>query len=262
MDKGAAARSRFPRGLLQPEGFFRFSVDSLLVAAFAWRAINGKHHTVADLGAGCGVIGLAMALAFMEDDTTSHNSVSRWSITTFEQNLKLVEATRHNAILLGVDDKFTTFHADVRTLEKSFENLSETFSIVVCNPPYRLSGRGREPRGPRRSALFDVTSSIEDFAESASFLLNEKGRAFFVYGASEIDNLFRALHSARLTPKRLRAVHGHMDSPAKIFLLEARKNGGPGLCWEPPLVLYQGGIVCEKAIRFCPWLSCNSRRIL
>ena len=55
------ARALFPSGLFQPEASFRFSADALHLADFALSALKGGE-TVADLGAGCGVIGLALGL--------------------------------------------------------------------------------------------------------------------------------------------------------------------------------------------------------
>jgi hypothetical protein len=48
-----------------------------------------------------------------------------------------------------------------------------------------------------------------------------------------------------------------------VVLLEARKNGKPGMCVEPPLVLYEGRSarsgVTAPALAFCPYLQCNAR---
>ena len=41
----------------------------------------------------------------------------------------------------------------------------------------------------------------------------------------------------RFAPKRLRAVQETATAPAKLVLLEARKQGGEGLALLPPLLL-------------------------
>jgi tRNA1Val (adenine37-N6)-methyltransferase len=59
----------------------------------------------------------------------------------------------------------------------------------------------------------------------------------------------------------LRLVHGRTHLPAKIVLVEAVKNAGPGLRVEPPLILYekgQGNRVTPEALAFCPYLRCNA----
>jgi tRNA1Val (adenine37-N6)-methyltransferase len=60
-----------------------------------------------------------------------------------------------------------------------------------------------------------------------------------------------------LEPKRIKPVYGKAGEPAKIILVEARKNGGPGLAVEPPLTLYEGGKLTGAALEYCPRLGCN-----
>jgi len=83
-----------------------------------------------------------------------------------------------------------------------------------------------------------------------------------------LHRLLDGLGKVNLTPKRLRMVHPHVDKPARLLLLEARKEGNPGLLVEPPLSLYHrecidGEIVhhtTREALDFCPFLACNRSR--
>lgn len=98
----AAARARFPRGLHQPAGSFRFSADALLLASFAG---GTAARSFADLGTGCGVVGLALLLGS-----------SRLSGVGIEQDAALVNAARANAHRLGLSTRFTVHHADLTRL--------------------------------------------------------------------------------------------------------------------------------------------------
>lgn len=98
----AAARAHFPRGLHQPAGSFRFSADALLLASFAGGA---SARSFADLGTGCGVVGLALLLRY-----------PRLSGMGIEQDATLVDAARTNAQRLGLSARFTTHHADLTRL--------------------------------------------------------------------------------------------------------------------------------------------------
>ncbi|MBO4793960.1 MAG: hypothetical protein J5556_05260, partial [Deltaproteobacteria bacterium] len=57
-----AARKAFPSGLFQPAGSYRFAADSLALAAFGRRFLPEGAARFADLGTGCGVVGLALLL--------------------------------------------------------------------------------------------------------------------------------------------------------------------------------------------------------
>ena len=57
-------------------------------------------------------------------------------------------------------------------------------------------------------------------------------------GKAELTpELCAALDAYRLVPKRIRPVHSRMAEGALLVLLEARRNGKPGLKWEPPVYL-------------------------
>ncbi|TVM18007.1 methyltransferase [Oceanidesulfovibrio indonesiensis] len=258
----AEARAFFPRGLTQPEGAFRFSVDALLLACFARELRGGREPMTADLGAGCGVVGLALAL--MREDIR---------ITGVEIEPALVGAAADNNARLGLADRVRVVEADVANLRGGIGNMSEmvhalapeSMDAVVANPPYREPGRGRRPAGEvREAALSETRGALDDFIAAASYLLKNRGQAFFVFSAEGVSRLFAHMTAHRLEPKRLRAVHSCADKPARLVLVEARKNGGPELLWEPPLVMYEKssaggrGRLTIDARTFCPFMACNS----
>lgn len=93
------AQRIFPRGLEQPEGSFRFSIDALLLASFT--RVGGVRH-MADLGTGCGVAGIALCL--------QHKGLRGIGI---EIDTRLVQAAKQNVSVLGLEERFSIVHADV-----------------------------------------------------------------------------------------------------------------------------------------------------
>jgi tRNA1Val (adenine37-N6)-methyltransferase len=247
------ARDYFPRGLAQPEGGYRFAADSLLLACFA-RA--KKRARVADLGCGCGVAGLGLLLRAPLADMT---------LTGLDGDARMVAAAAENAVRLGLAEHFTAMCADVGRIREEARFGAESFGLVLANPPYRELGRGRiSPKGEGvNAARFESGSGLAGFVRAAGFLL-KTGGAFYAVGLAErLDATLALLSEARLAPKRLRLVHGRVDAPAKIVLVQAVKNAGPGLRVEPPLVLYekgQGNRITPDALAFCPFLACNAGR--
>jgi tRNA1Val (adenine37-N6)-methyltransferase len=71
-------------------------------------------------------------------------------------------------------------------------------------------------------------------------MLKSGGRFYVVYLAERLAELLAGMASFNLEPKRLRFVHSREGQPARLILLESRKNGRPGIKVEPPLVVYQG----------------------
>ncbi|MEG6504097.1 tRNA1(Val) (adenine(37)-N6)-methyltransferase [Nitratidesulfovibrio sp. 1201_IL3209] len=283
------ARARFPRGLVQPDGSFRFSVDALLLAAFAGEALagtkkrmthagggnaaapettdmpgapgHGKPVAFADLGAGCGVVGLALLLAH-----------PRLTGTGIDIDEELADAARRNAARLGLTERFRVLRADLAAPgdaaspeAPAFDALppAGSMDLVAANPPYRLPGSGRlSPSRQRTRALFETHGTLPAFAEAAARLLRAGGRSCWVYGPDRLPDLLLALRATGQEPKRLRCVHSRAHGPATLVLVEARRAGRPGLVVEPPLILCAGEgaatALTGEALAFCPLLACNA----
>lgn len=237
-------RDFFPRGLVQPESGYRFSLDSLLLACFA---SVGRRQQGVDLGCGCGVVALAMLLR--QPDLT---------MTGVELNLDYASIAEENAVNLHLTDKLTIEQGDVASWRPD-----KVVDFVVANPPYRELERGRVSQGDdRKMARFEDAASFEQFARCAAVALKTRGKFAVVHLPERLPQLMAGLAEAGLIPKRMRLVHGRKDDTARMVLLEAVKAGGAGLHVEPPLILHEGRgkqtRFSKQALEFCPYLSCNS----
>lgn len=259
------ARDHFPRGLHQPEGTFRFSIDALLLAAFARckapkKRGQGKLVHMADLGTGCGVVGLAFSLL--------HDGVTGVGI---EIEHELVHAAKKNAAMLGLDDRFSIVQGNMHDLwseNQAHKDLVQkaTFDTVLTNPPYRLPQSGFAAASVlRQQALFEESGSLDDFVRTGAALLRNAGHFNVIYGAARLPDLLGSLRAHRLEPKRLRMVHGYMDKPARLVLVDAMRDVKPDLLVEPPLILYEkdgentANKLTQQALDFCGFLGCNAR---
>lgn len=244
------ARALFPRGLYQPEGSFRFSMDALLLARFALAVAPGTA-TVADLGTGCGVIALAMLL-----------DGPGLTATGVDKDTTLTDAARRNANTLGVDHRFGIHTADLAAIREALP--PESVDMVVSNPPYRRADQGRRSATAQRTdALFETAGTLDTFIRAAAYLVRNKGRFCCIFPAERIAELLTLCTHMRLEPKRMQLIHAKPDRDADLLLLESRKNAKPGCTIHPPLVLYTGEgdqtTLTAQALKFCPHLACNTR---
>ena len=236
-------REHFPRGLVQPEGGYRFSLDSLLLACFAR---PGRRHVGVDLGCGCGVVGLGLLLG--------NPGVT---LTGVELDAQAVQATEANVEHLHLAKQFKVVQGDVATWRPE-----KVVDFVVANPPYRPLGKGRVSRGEERAtARFERHADFAAFARCAAVALKTRGKFTFVHLPERLSGIMAALKANGLEPKRLRMVHARRDEHARMVLVEAVKAAAEGLKTEPPLILHQGRgsetRLTDEALAFCPFLGCN-----
>lgn len=238
------AREYFPRGLSQPETGFRFSLDALLLAAFAAR-FAADEGLALDLGTGCGVVGLSLLLR-----------TSFLHVVGADVHPEMLGHAVCNATRLGLADRFSAVPFNVAAPQGLH---AESMDLVLCNPPYRDSGTGRGcPDAGRMLARFESGATLADFIRAAAFTVKNRKSCFFIQLAERTDDLLTLFHAQRLRPKDMIFIHPKADTAARLVLIRVMKNGGAGLIVHPPLVLHDGQNVSAQALQFCPELRCNA----
>jgi tRNA1Val (adenine37-N6)-methyltransferase len=230
--------------MVQPHDGFRFSADSLLLACFAPRADR-----ILDIGTGCGVVGLAYLLLHQ----------GRATVVGLDSSERMISCATQNAVRLGLEEAFLPVASDISGCKNERSIRPESFDLVLMNPPYREPGTGRVCADEqKRAARFETLAGLGEFLDVAAFSLKNGRPLCLVYAAEGIVRLIETLRGRRLEPKRMVMVHGHADAPAKVVLVEARKNGRPGLSIPAPLILYSRPGVrtpSPQALSFCPFMD-------
>jgi tRNA1Val (adenine37-N6)-methyltransferase len=96
--------------------------------------------------------------------------------------------------------------------------------LVLMNPPYNVSDRGRvSPESERSVARSGTGLLIYEFLRSASHLLRMGGRMVMVNRPAELCRILTGCSAAGLVPCSLQPV-GEDGQPAVIVVIEARRS--------------------------------------
>lgn len=213
--------------LYQQRKGYRFSVDSLLLYDFV-KLKNVRR--IGDLGAGSGIVGILLAKRYPYAE-----------ITLFEIQDSLAALAEKNIALNCLEDRVKVIQTDIREiklLHSSFVT-PHSFDLLVSNPPFRRLRSGLISEEEEKAiARHEIKLRLHELIEAASYLLKVKGRFCMVYHPSRLLELMDILKKRGLEPKRLRLVHSHISSEAKMVLLEATKGGKSGVKVDKPLFIY------------------------
>jgi len=202
---------------------YRFSVDAVLLYSFANMRYARK---IADLGTGSGIIGLLLARKYPGAD-----------VTLVELQESLYRLAVRNIEINELDDRVRAVLCDVTHVRDTFSYMS--YDLVVSNPPFRKPATGRLSIGRERAiARHELALKFSDLAAAAAYLLKIKGRFFMIYHPERLIEVFEDLRRNRLEPKRIRFVHNDPAAESKIVLIEAVRDGKPGIKIEKPLYMY------------------------
>ncbi len=192
--------------LTQSDAYFKLGRDSVLLSRFCTLR---RGWSVCDLG--CGIGSLLLLLSQREE------SLDRLGI---ELDPGAAALARQNLADNHLRGQILT--GDLR--EKRLVP-GDQFHLVLSNPPYFRAGSGTSGG----QARMDDTCSVTDLCLSAGRLTRTGGRFALVYRPERLAELFAALQQARLTPKRMQLLAYDLTKPPYAVLVEAIKEGGPGL---------------------------------
>ena len=198
-----------PYTLSWPRGVFPLGGDALALGDFA-SVRPGQR--VCDLGTGSGALLLLLARR-AEGLRLTGVELDPLSTRTARENL---EANRLSGEIITGDLRAVPLPAG-------------GFDLVVANPPYFPVDSGKSG-GPARS---EEACSLDELCAAAGRLTRNGGRFALCHRPERLADVVCALRAHGLEPKRLKLVsHGPMYPPS-LLLMEAVRQGRPGLQIEP-----------------------------
>jgi len=206
---------------------YRFSIDPVLLAHFVHLT---KDERILDLGAGCGVIGLILLYRFKA-------SIS--SLVAFEFQAGLAGLARENCEANQFQQQMEVVRGDLRNIKEFLQ--PESFSSVVCNPPFYTLGSGRKSNNKEAEiARHQVSCTLTEIVSAAAMAVKNRGKVYLVYPAADLGRLLIILGQNHLTAKRLQLVYSYPNPSmkARLLLIEAVKNGGEGMDILAPFYIY------------------------
>lgn len=197
-----------PYTLSWDSGVFPLGGDALALGEFStvkpgWR--------VCDLGTGSGVLLLLLA-----------GRAERLDLIGVELDALSAQTARENLAANGLPGAILT--GDLRSAPLPPGN----FDLVISNPPYFPVGSGKSG-GLARS---EECCSLEELCAAAGRLTKNGGRFALCHRPERLADVICALRAHGLEPKRMKLVSHSPEHPPSLLLLEAVRQGGPGLTIE------------------------------
>ena len=206
---------------------YRANADALLLAAFAGQSRRGVRSAV-DLGCGVGAVGLALF----------HLGIAE-RVDFIDRDPSLTALCGRNLLANGFERRSSVILGDLeRPLRTIAPRLVHSASLVVANPPYVALQRDSRPLAEGRAAAKQGArhGDLAPFMRSAAQALGRRGRACIIYPAHALLEAALLARAVGLEPKRLRFVHGKVDRPARVALIELAFAKPGGLVVDTPLI--------------------------
>ncbi len=212
--------------LAQLNDGYRYNSDSLLLADFVLEM--GVRNQVLEVGSGCGIIGILLK-KFVSNLDLSLLDIQQENIELIHRNLK------QNNIQAEI------FHEDFR----NFQN-NKKFDFIVCNPPFYRDGAHESKNMHKNISKFQKYLTLDEFIARSNTLLKPMGVLYFCYEALALDKICLALESKKLKLTKIRFVHTHQNTQARLVLVQARKSVKSPSEILPPFFVYKNENLSEQ----------------
>lgn len=212
----------YPLKIYQNDDWFKFSLDSVLLAEF----INIKKSTkkILDLGTGNAPIPLILS------------TKTSCSIIGVELQTDVSILATKSILYNHLEKQITILNDDMKLFCKNME--SDQFDIITSNPPYfKYQGSSYLNVDEHKViARHEKMIQLEEIVKIARKLLKNKGSFYMVHRPDRFIEIIQLFKNANLEPKRIQFCYTN-DMNATLFLIEGVKNGQIGLKIEPPLYI-------------------------
>jgi tRNA1(Val) A37 N6-methylase TrmN6 len=212
--------------LLQPRRGHRFGHDAILLAA-ATPARDG--HRIADLGAGVGAAGLAVAAR-----------VPGAKVKLVEVSAELVALAALNSARNHLVDRVNAVALDIAAPAVDYAAAglpAASCDAVLMNPPFHDPSRHKPSPDPRRRAAHDLApASLVAWIDAAARLLRRRGVLTVIFRADGLVDLIGAL-AGRFGALAVLPVHGKPGANAIRIIAGAVKGSNAPPAILPGLVL-------------------------
>lgn len=211
--------------IIQDSEMFSFSLDSVLLPNFI--KINSKITNILDIGCGNAPIPLILS--------TKTNA----KITGIEIQKEVYELAVKSVKLNNLENQIKIINGDINELSKTIE--TDTYDIITCNPPFF---KYTETSNLNKSeykiiARHEKTLKLAELFKIARKLLKNNGIIGIVHRPERLVEIIELMKNNNLEPKRIQFIHPKQNEEANIMLIEASKNGKPGLKILDPIYTHE-----------------------
>lgn len=217
--------------VLQPKAGYRAGIDAVLLAASA-PAKSGQKERVLDVGAGVGVVGLAVA-----------RRVPCTRVTLVENESAVAELARANVERNDLGGRVEVIEADISRRLEDLPELrpkAESFAHVLANPPYNTEGAGTISAEVLRAAANVMPGgNLARWARFMAAMTRPGGSATIVHRADCVGEVLTAF-AGRFGNIVVFPLFPYEGKSATRVLVQGIKGSRASLELRPGLVLHEG----------------------
>ena len=197
--------------IIQDENYFKFSIDSILLAEYAH--INKNDNKILDLCSG------NLPVPFILNYKYKKN------INAIELQDEIYECGKESIKINNLEENINYIHDNVKNIFDYFKE--ESMDIITCNPPY-FKDSLKNDNNVKSIARHEIEITLEDIIKISSKLLKDNKTFYMVHIPNRIDEIILLCNKYNMNIKEITIVNNSNKNPM-LVLVKAVKNSKIGL---------------------------------
>ena len=191
--------------IYQNENYFKYSIDSILLAEFV--NIGYRTKNIIDLCTGNAPIPLILSTKFNKE------------IIGVELQTEIYELAKKSIEYNSVKN-ITILNKDVKKLANDIYK----YDIITCNPPYFKVTNSSIINDNKIKAIarHEIAINLEEIINIASKIINYSGSLYFVHRCERLVEMIDLLKKYNFGLRRLQFVYDNYNSNSCFILVEAK----------------------------------------
>ena len=137
----------------------------------------------------------------------------------------------------NLENRIKILNLNILELDKNYRKNS--FDVVTTNPPYKKLNTGVVNENNKKLiSRHEITASLENFIEIASYLLKDFGEFYMVHRPDRLVDIFYLMRKNKIEPKKIRFVYPNKNKKANLILIKGIKLAKPFLEYDDNLYVY------------------------
>jgi len=197
--------------IVQNEDYFKFSIDSILLAEYV--KITKNDNKIIDLCTGNLPIPFILNYKYGKkiDAVEIQKEIYNYGLESLEINDK--------------KDWINYYNEDVKNLVNILEK--ESYDVVTCNPPY-FKDSIKNDNLIKSIARHEIKINLEDIIKIASYLLKNNKTFYMVHIPNRLDEIILLCNKYNMNIKEIVFVNNTNKEPM-LILIKAVKNSKIGM---------------------------------
>ena len=204
-----------PLKIYQNKKYFKFSLDSILLAEYVKNPSNAK--SILELCAGnCAI---SMILSTKTDASITALEIQK---DVYELGLKSIHYNK-------LEDRITLINDDIKNTENYFPG--NKYDIILCNPPYfKVDDNSlKNKNNVKAMARHEISIKLEEIINISSKMLDLNGELYLVHKPERLDDIIIYCDKYNINVKNITFISTKIEKEPKLVLVRCIKGSSRNL---------------------------------